>query len=143
MIRLPPISTRTDTLFPYTTLFRSVLVILIIVEAADGTFGARRGSGSGIVLLTAVGIGIVFRQIGRAFEGVLAPALIRIGAQELRGQQRAAIEAFPLPREGDARALAIVILGAELAAERCILQRRIIGETVRADRKSTRLHYRH
>src|SRR3546814_2924707 len=25
MIRLPPISTRTDTLFPYTTLFRSVL----------------------------------------------------------------------------------------------------------------------
>src|SRR3546814_11176924 len=29
-------------------------------------------------------------------------------------------------------ALAIVILGAELAAERCILQRRIIGETVRA-----------
>src|SRR3546814_854506 len=26
MIRLPPRSTRTDTLFPYTTLFRSVLV---------------------------------------------------------------------------------------------------------------------
>src|SRR3546814_17177614 len=24
MIRLPPISTRTDTLFPYTTLFRSI-----------------------------------------------------------------------------------------------------------------------
>src|SRR3546814_8713018 len=84
------------------------------------------------------------------------PALIRIGAQELRGQQRAAIEAFPLPREGDARALAIVILGAELAAERCILQRRIIGETVRArgagdaasrrlgvDRKSTRLNSSH
>src|SRR3546814_14119657 len=27
MIRRPPISTRTDTLFPYTTLFRSVLLI--------------------------------------------------------------------------------------------------------------------
>src|SRR3546814_9851937 len=26
MIRLPPISTRTDTLFPYTTLFRSLAV---------------------------------------------------------------------------------------------------------------------
>src|SRR3546814_18204287 len=25
MIRLPPISTRTDTLFPYTTLFRSLI----------------------------------------------------------------------------------------------------------------------
>src|SRR3546814_21199052 len=60
------------------------------------------------------------------------PALIRIGAQELRGQQRAAIEAFPLTREGDARASAIVILGAELAAERCILTLRIICETVRA-----------
>src|SRR3546814_10011663 len=29
MIRRPPRSTRTDTLFPYTTLFRSVLVIAI------------------------------------------------------------------------------------------------------------------
>src|SRR3546814_5801984 len=28
MIRLPPISTRTDTLFPYTTLFRSMLIML-------------------------------------------------------------------------------------------------------------------
>src|SRR3546814_19084006 len=30
MIRRPPRSTRTDTLFPYTTLFRSRLVMLII-----------------------------------------------------------------------------------------------------------------
>src|SRR3546814_8459078 len=29
MIRLPPRSTRTDTLFPYTTLFRSVVVELV------------------------------------------------------------------------------------------------------------------
>src|SRR3546814_7681961 len=28
MIRLPPRSTRTDTLFPYTTLFRSLLLVL-------------------------------------------------------------------------------------------------------------------
>src|SRR3546814_1914158 len=28
MIRLPPISTRTDTLFPYTTLFRSAPLLL-------------------------------------------------------------------------------------------------------------------
>src|SRR3546814_1940512 len=32
MIRRPPISTRTDTLFPYTTLFRSVDVTLTIKE---------------------------------------------------------------------------------------------------------------
>src|SRR3546814_4615313 len=32
MIRRPPISTRTDTLFPYTTLFRSVLAERVDVE---------------------------------------------------------------------------------------------------------------
>src|SRR3546814_18195952 len=39
MIRLPPRSTRTDTLFPYTTLFRSALAALGLppsVLAADG-----------------------------------------------------------------------------------------------------------
>src|SRR3546814_6206417 len=34
MIRRPPRSTRTDTLFPYTTLFRSVLYIEIASTAA-------------------------------------------------------------------------------------------------------------
>src|SRR3546814_6455460 len=36
MIRLPPRSTRTDTLFPYTTLFRSPSAI--VPEAADLVF---------------------------------------------------------------------------------------------------------
>src|SRR3546814_13626123 len=36
MIRRPPRSTRTDTLFPYTTLFRSIGV------DADGIFGRER-----------------------------------------------------------------------------------------------------
>src|SRR3546814_10510470 len=31
MIRRPPRSTRTDTLFPYTTLFRSVYIIVLIL----------------------------------------------------------------------------------------------------------------
>src|SRR3546814_7985367 len=40
MIRRPPISTRTDTLFPYTTLFRSVsswgvVGSVVVVAAAD------------------------------------------------------------------------------------------------------------
>src|SRR3546814_15194064 len=38
MKRRPPISTRTDTLFPYTTLFRSARVPLVVsaqVDAAD------------------------------------------------------------------------------------------------------------
>src|SRR3546814_7901288 len=39
MIRLPPISTRTDTLFPYTTLFRSALPAL----GYSGVDGVRVG----------------------------------------------------------------------------------------------------
>src|SRR3546814_2104148 len=35
MIRLPPRSTRTDTLFPYTTLFRSILPIVLPQEQVD------------------------------------------------------------------------------------------------------------
>src|SRR3546814_5067630 len=34
MIRRPPRSTRTDTLFPYTTLFRSVSALLILANDA-------------------------------------------------------------------------------------------------------------
>src|SRR3546814_8289099 len=49
MIRRPPRSTRTDTLFPYTTLFRSVIIILtggaaeVGVEGAAAEFGRRHG----------------------------------------------------------------------------------------------------
>src|SRR3546814_2046657 len=39
MIRRPPRSTRTDTLFPYTTLFRSQLAVLVI---DDAQFDAER-----------------------------------------------------------------------------------------------------
>src|SRR3546814_12996086 len=35
MIRRPPISTRTDTLFPYTTLFRSKLDVIEFVKDAS------------------------------------------------------------------------------------------------------------
>src|SRR3546814_14244601 len=42
MIRRPPRSTRTDTLFPYTTLFRSVV---LQVEAAPGLARRQRARG--------------------------------------------------------------------------------------------------
>src|SRR3546814_4227879 len=42
MIRRPPRSTRTDTLFPYTTLFRSIDdVTSLIVDGANGILGAE------------------------------------------------------------------------------------------------------
>src|SRR3546814_10195951 len=40
MLRRPPRSTRTDTLFPYTTLFRSLVVVAF--DRADGGLGAER-----------------------------------------------------------------------------------------------------
>src|SRR3546814_1000171 len=35
MIRRPPRTTRTDTLFPYTTLFRSALVVVQVLDGAQ------------------------------------------------------------------------------------------------------------
>src|SRR3546814_11646699 len=35
MIRLPPISTRTDTRFPYTTLFRSIIGLVVVAISAS------------------------------------------------------------------------------------------------------------
>src|SRR3546814_12139888 len=42
MIRRPPRSTRTDTLFPYTTLFRSIRAVLQDVRASVSDWGAMR-----------------------------------------------------------------------------------------------------
>src|SRR3546814_19511423 len=51
MIRLPPRSTRTDTLFPYTTLFRS----LDRAADADGHVQLRRDDLAGLADLQFVG----------------------------------------------------------------------------------------
>src|SRR3546814_1920233 len=48
MIRRPPRSTRTDTLFPYTTLFRSCPVLAVDGGLAGGEVGiGRAGDGRG------------------------------------------------------------------------------------------------
>src|SRR3546814_6790403 len=56
MIRRPPRSTRTDTLFPYTTLFRSVggggdLVEVRVVVAGLGVQGHEQGDGEGALVV--------------------------------------------------------------------------------------------
>src|SRR3546814_14697563 len=69
MIRRPPRSTRTDTLFPYTTLFRSYgersFAAVIIVAAADIAFAAAE-----------IGQHIVVGPAGAAHRGpiVIIPA---------------------------------------------------------------------
>src|SRR3546814_7823281 len=56
MILRPPRSTRTDTLFPYTTLFRSALLHglgLLVSRWATGAAQRRVGRATGLVMLVA------------------------------------------------------------------------------------------
>src|SRR3546814_18734118 len=72
MIRRPPRSTRTDTLFPYTTLFRSIL-LGSLVSAGFALLGAMK--------LTATEVGKTFK-LGAGASGVsasLSLALIGVG----------------------------------------------------------------
>src|SRR3546814_1310995 len=73
MIRRPPRSTRTDTLFPYTTLFRSIFYMGINVGAALGafacglvgqTYGWAYGFGlAGFGMLLGLLVFVVFRPL--------------------------------------------------------------------------------
>src|SRR3546814_6198594 len=68
MIRRPPRSTRTDTLFPYTTLFRSVLVL-------DATTGQNALSQIEVFKEVAQVTGLVMTKLdGTARGGVLVAA---------------------------------------------------------------------
>src|SRR3546814_13626711 len=81
MIRRPPRSTRTDTLFPYTTLFRSVLEQL--AQRLDELHGHAFGEAADIVVALdrharAAGEGHAFDHVG--VEGALCQ---EVGAAEL------------------------------------------------------------
>src|SRR3546814_19537622 len=80
MIRRPPRSTRTDTLFPYTTLFRSQevaaggIVPVVAVEKSNPTFRLRQGVGLAGSLVERQGGG---GHVGVVVEGcrMLQPAV--------------------------------------------------------------------
>src|SRR3546814_14174374 len=59
MLRIPPRSTRTDTLVPYTTLFRSALAVFVIEEV-----GVDRGGEARIVKLEAQIVAALVRLLG-------------------------------------------------------------------------------
>src|SRR3546814_19327652 len=85
MIRRPPRSTRSDTLFPYTTLFRSPVL--------DGRVALITGSGSGIGFaiaqrLAAHGAKVVLSGRSRT-HGEAAEKMLRdMGAQAKRSEER-------------------------------------------------------
>src|SRR3546814_11300449 len=86
MIRRPPRSTRTDTLFPGTTLFRSRLAIqrAFTIEAADGGRDALRSSGldpAGIFLGKAAAIALQLVVL----EAVLAVGVVVMYGTEVTG----------------------------------------------------------
>src|SRR3546814_1108485 len=123
MIRRPPRSTRTDTLFPYTTLFRSKSRIFqsLFTEgpvaregAGEQFFNSCRGDFAGV----AVGIlGRKPRSLGDAIEGHAE------GLERLRGPQ------FSLKVEQPLRSVGYAGCGRD-AAHGVRNRRRIIGEGI-------------
>src|SRR3546814_19955305 len=76
MIRRPPRSTRTDTLFPYTTLFRS-----LVLEQAEAA-AVRTGNAS-VAVVSGIGWhpGVIGIVAGRLKERLNKPAIV-IGLDE-------------------------------------------------------------
>src|SRR3546814_7646267 len=122
MIRRPPRSTRTDTLFPYTTLFRSARV-----SAADlrAFLAHRRGQG--------LGNASAARELS-AVRGFLTFATGEGATPRLKGPR--VKKGVPRPISPD-EAVALAEEVAENAAEPWI------GARDWADRKSTRLNSSH
>src|SRR3546814_17701522 len=118
MIRRPPISTRTDTLFPYTTLFRSESVLDEIGRRLENFASDEFGQGS-----------CVDRLDGPRF--LIVPATpLSLGA--LRAQERALHVALAEPIVGDPNGRLSIRIAAALITR---------DESV--DRKSTRLNSSH
>src|SRR3546814_6681890 len=87
MIRRPPRSTRTDTLFPYTTLFRSA--VLRIVDLRSNVLAADPRLGEHALGLFDAGKGVAAELAGDGgVELEFQPCLDLIFADESLGQDR-------------------------------------------------------
>src|SRR3546814_19147353 len=73
MIRRPPRSTRTDTLFPYTTLFRSGLAHLVLVDQLAGLFFDQQRA-RGLDAQAAL-VGLAAAEVGEHLPQLLAHLL--------------------------------------------------------------------
>src|SRR3546814_10108440 len=130
MIRRPPRSTRTDTLFPYTTLFRSIRSALAAAKV-------RKGGNAGLLELTErdLPIGIV--------GGTILASLIPIAILLWLFAQGGPIAANPVPIIG--LTLAYILVAGIVIAPVCGYMAGLIGASNSpiSDRKRTRLNSSH
>src|SRR3546814_3888612 len=103
MIRRPPRATRTDTRFPYTTLFRSLLGHAQHLHARDG--GADFGSADQVAHVDAADV-VAFLQVGRVLrvglavgDRVLADARSEEHTSELQSLMRISYAVFCLKKK--------------------------------------------
>src|SRR3546814_19000537 len=92
MIRRPPRSTRTDTLFPYTTLFRSELYVERINKLSNGRIEVTNFDAE--VLL---GIGETFRGVGSGIADVAVTSSVYHRGIVPVAEYLWAVPFFPLP----------------------------------------------
>src|SRR3546814_13270561 len=98
MIRRPPRSTRTATLFPYTTLFRSRIGRVAIQVVQIGAHGAHKIRKSAHLEVLSPGLA------GRQSDGGIAPATLAEEGIGAEGEARRAPAAFLRGlRQGEAR----------------------------------------
>src|SRR3546814_4994985 len=91
MIRRPPRSTRTDTLFPYTTLFRSILDQIAIDEGFE--IADRRRAGIHRPAIDRLGIGQDDDHVARALRERVLDRLRHVDFLEpLLGADRIAVD---------------------------------------------------
>src|SRR3546814_19857848 len=93
MIRRPPRSTRTDTLFPYTTVFRSLQLVLDLRRVDEAVLAIGNRAAAAIPALRIgdqeqIGIGIVERRVAD-------DAAVRAHLETQSGLARAAAGAAP------------------------------------------------
>src|SRR3546814_8312696 len=70
MIRRQPRSTRTDTLFPYTTLFRSIERIDVVADGASALYGSDAVAGvANVMLRRDIDAVVTSARLGLATEG--------------------------------------------------------------------------
>src|SRR3546814_9972106 len=111
MIRRPPRSTRTDTLFPYTTLFRSIVVdrdlnVILWNKGADELWGVRASEATHRPL-SELDIGLPVAELEDGFNDILEGKEQRIDRRseehtsELQSLMRISYAVFCLKKKSE------------------------------------------